>query len=128
MLNILGPMQDTRHGKYLGLLSIIGRSKTEVFAKMKEKVGRKLAGWKGKLLSIRGKEILIKAIAQVVPTYTISCFLIPKGLCEEIEGMIRKFWWGQRQEESKIAWVSWERMCKAKSNGGMGFVTSKPLT
>ena len=35
--------------------------------------------------------------------------------------MIRNFWWGQRQDESKIAWVSWEKMCKAKSKGGMGF-------
>jgi len=120
-LNILGPMQDTRHGKYLGLSSIIGRSKTEVFAEVKEKVRRKLVGWKGKLLSIGGKEILIKAVAQAVPTYTMSYFLILKGLCKEIEGMIRKFWWGQRQEESKIAWVSWEKMCKAKSNGGIGF-------
>ena len=92
-------MQDTRHGKYLGLSSIIGRSKTQVFAEVKEKDGSKLAGWKGKLLSIRGKEILIKVVAQAVPSYTMSCFLIPKGLCEEIEGMIRKFWWGQRQEE-----------------------------
>ena len=83
---------------------------------LKEKVGRKLAGWKGKLLSIGGREILIKAVAQVIPTYTMSSFLIPKGLCEEIEGMIRKFWWGQRQDESKIAWVSWEKMCRAKSN------------
>ena len=121
VLNILGPMQDIRHSKYLGLSSIIGRSKTKVFAKMKEKVGRKLAGWKGKLLSIGGKEILIKAVTQMVLTYTMSCFLIPKGLCEEIKGMIRKFWWGQRQEESKIVWVSWEKMCKSKSNGGMGF-------
>ena len=78
-------MQDTRHGKDLGLPSIIGRSKTEVFAEVKEKVGRKLAGWKGKLLFVRGKEILIKAVAQAVPTYTMSCFLIPKELCEEIE-------------------------------------------
>ena len=121
MLNILGPMQDTRHGKYLGLPPIIGRSKIEVFAELKEKVGRKLAGWKGKLLSIGGREILIKAMAQAVPTYTMSCFLILKGLYEEIEGMIRKFWWGQRQDESKIPWVSWEKMCRAKSNGGMGF-------
>ena len=103
VMDILGPMQDTRHGKYLGLPSIIGRSKTEVFAEVKEKVGRKLAGWKEKLLSIGGKEILIKVVAQAVPTYTMNCFLIPKGLCEEIEGMIRNFWWGQRKEEKKIA-------------------------
>ncbi|XP_050249071.1 uncharacterized protein LOC126696357 [Quercus robur] len=121
VLDILGPMQDTRHGKYLGLPSIIGRSKTEVFAEVKEKVGRKLARWKGKLLSIGGKEILIKAMVQAIPTYTMSCFLISKGLCEEIERMIRNFWWGQRKEEKKIAWVSWEKICKAKSDGGLGF-------
>ena len=55
VLNILGPMQDTRHSKYLGLPSIIGRSKTEVFAEVKEGVGRKLAGWNEKLLSIGRK-------------------------------------------------------------------------
>ena len=60
---ILGPMQDLRHSKHLGLPSFIGRSKKQVFAILKERVGRKLAGWKGKLLSMGGKEILIKAVA-----------------------------------------------------------------
>ena len=59
MIGILGPMQDTRHNKYLGLPSIIGRSKIEVFAEVKERVGKKLAGWKEKMLSIGGKEVLI---------------------------------------------------------------------
>ena len=62
VLEILGPMQDSRHGKYLGLSSIIGKSKNEVFAEIKERVGRKLAGWKEKLLFIGGREILIKAV------------------------------------------------------------------
>ena len=75
----------------------------------------------GKVIVHWRKEILIKAVAQAVPMYTMSCFLIPKGLCEETEGMIRKFWWGQSRKESKIAWVSWEKLCKSKSNGGMGF-------
>ena len=85
VIGILGPMQDTRHNKYLGLPSIIGRSKMEEFAEVKERVGKKLARWKEKMLSMGGKEVLIKAVAQVVPTYTMSCFFLPKGLCEEIE-------------------------------------------
>ena len=32
VLDMLGPTQDTRHKKYLGLPSIIGRSKVEIFA------------------------------------------------------------------------------------------------
>ena len=73
------------------------------------------------MLSMGGREILIKAVAQVIPTYTMSCFQLTKGLCGDLEGMMRRFWWGQRQQKSKIAWVSWKKMCKSKLKGGMGF-------
>ena len=117
-LDILGPMQDSRHSKYLGLPSIIGKSKIEVFVEIKERLGRKLFGWKEKILSIGGREVLIKVVAQAIPTYTISCFQLPKGLCDEIESMMKRFLWGQ---ESKVAWVSWKKLCKSKLKGGMGF-------
>ena len=121
ILEILGPMQDSQHSKYLGLPSIIGKSKNEVFAKIRERFGRKLAGLKEKLLSIGGREILIKAVTQAIPVYTMSCFQLPKGLCDDIEGMMRRFWWGQHGQESRIAWVSWKHLCKSKLKGGMGF-------
>ena len=35
--------------------------------------------------------------------------------------MMRNFWWGQKNQESKIAWISWRKMCKPKSLGGLGF-------
>ena len=117
-LDILGPMQDSRHSKYLGLPSIIGKSKIEGFVEIKERLGRKLFGWKEKILSIGGREVLIKVVAQAIPTYTMSCFQLPKGLCDEIESMMKRFLWGQ---ESKVAWVSWKKLCKSKLKGGMGF-------
>ena len=95
-------MQDSRHSKYLGLPSFIGRSKKQVFATLKERVGQKLASWKGKLLFMVVKEILIKAIAQAIPTYTISFFQLPQSLCEDLESMMRNFWWVQKQQESKM--------------------------
>ena len=95
-------MQNSRHTKYLGLPSLIGRSKKQVFEILKERVGKKLAGWKGKLLSMGGKEILIKAGALDIPTYTMSCFLLPQGLCDDMERMMKNFWWGQRQQETKL--------------------------
>ena len=51
-MEILRPMQDSRPNKYLGLPSVIGKSKNQVFAEIKEKVGKKLAGWKEKMLSM----------------------------------------------------------------------------
>ena len=99
----------------------MGKNKRNTFNEIKEKLHRKLAGWKEKLLSKARKEVLIKAVAQAIPTYTMNCFRLPDSLCEELTSMIRKFWWGQQKEEKRIAWLSWEKLCVPKSCGGMGF-------
>ena len=39
--------------------------------------------------------------------------------------MIRKFWWDQVKDENRIPWLSWDKMCEPKSNGGMGFKNLK---
>ena len=39
---------------------------------MKEKIAKKMSRWKEKMLSIGGREILRKAVAQAIPTYTMS--------------------------------------------------------
>lgn len=64
----------TQYYKYLGLPSVIGRSRMNTLAKIKQKVWKKIKTWKENLLSQRDKEILIKATALAIPTYTISCF------------------------------------------------------
>ena len=79
-----------------------------------------MQGWKEKLLSQAGKEIMIKAVIQSIPTYSMSVFRLPTSLCKDIEAMIRKFWWGQG-ENRKIYWVNWKTMCASKSVGGMRF-------
>ena len=35
--------------------------------------------------------------------------------------MMSKFWWGKKDREKKLAWVSWEKLCTPKLEGGMGF-------
>ena len=117
----LGVEEIWSYEKYLGLPSLVGRNKKSSFNYIKERVWRKLQGWEEKLLSQAGREILIKAVAQAIPTYSMNCFKLPIGLCNEIEGLIRKFWWGQRGDRRKIHWVRWEELCKPKSEGGMGF-------
>ena len=110
-----------QHEKYLGLPPLIGRSKKNAFNRIKDQVSRKVAIWKGKLLSNAGREILIKAVAQATPTYTMSCFKLPDSLCSELNSLMGRFWWGQKANERKLAWLSWEKLCSPKLEGGMGF-------
>lgn len=51
----------------------------------------------------------------------MSCFKLPIGLCHEIEMLIRKFLRGQRGEQRKIHWKSWELLYQPKNVGGMDF-------
>ena len=80
-----------QYEKYLGLPTLVGRAKKRSFIYLKERVWKKLQGWKEKLLSIAGREVLIKAVIQAIPTYTMSCFKLLKGLIKELEVLIRKF-------------------------------------
>lgn len=51
----------------------------------------------------------------------MSCFLIPKHICKNIEKKQRGFWWGQKEHEKKINWIRWEILRKNKNDGGLGF-------
>ena len=79
------------HEKYLGLPPLVGKGKRKDFNKIKDQVGRKIVGWKGKLLSNAGREILIKVVAQAMPTYMMSCFKLQDTLCKELNAMMSKF-------------------------------------
>ena len=66
------------HEKYLGLLSLVGRNKRNTFNDIKKKLAK--------------KEVLIKVVAQAIPTYTMSCFKLSDTLCDELTSLIRNFW------------------------------------
>lgn len=71
---ILGVKRTDSLGVYLGMPSQIGKNKRIAFSRIKGRVEKLLQWWKEKLFSLGGKEVLIKSVAQAVPTYTISCF------------------------------------------------------
>jgi hypothetical protein len=112
---------EARTEKYLGLPVYVGRSRTKTFVYLKDRVWKKIQGWNEKMLSKAGKDILIKACAQAIPTFAMSCFDLTKTLCDDISMMICRFWWAQQDKENKVHWLSWETLSKSKSEGGLGF-------
>ena len=89
--NYLEVPEVKEYEKYLGLPAVVGRKKKESLNFIKERIWSKLQGCKEKLLSQAGREILLKAVVQAIPTFAMSCFKLPGGLCDEIEALIRKF-------------------------------------
>lgn len=107
--------------KYLGLPSFLGKSKTETYSFIVEKTLGKLQGWKQKQMSQGGKEIMIKSVTQAIPVYAMSCFLLPKGLCDKLNSYVANYWWKGDPEARGIHWRSWDKMTRSKAEGGMGF-------
>ena len=58
--------------KYLGLPMVGGQSKVSTFKGLLERITNKVMGWKEKHISKAGREVLIKTVAQVIPTYSES--------------------------------------------------------
>jgi hypothetical protein len=85
--------------KYLGLPAMIGQSKKSIFHSLKARIVQRLQGWKEKFILRAGREILIKAMAQAIPTYAMNCFKLPKTWCEEINSLIARYWWGQKNAD-----------------------------
>jgi len=55
---------------YLGLPSFVGKSKIQSFGFIKDRVLKKINNSKVKYLSQAGKEVLLKAVIQAIPTYS----------------------------------------------------------
>ena len=73
------------------------------------------------LLSRAGIEVLIKVVAQSIPTCTMSVFQRPIKLCDKLDVICARFWWGHVDNERKIHWKSWDKLSISKKEGVMGF-------
>ena len=71
-------------------------------------------GWKEKLISKAGREILIKTIGQAIPTYSMSLFKLPNAICDKINSLLSNYWWGQTKDEKKICWINWKNCVKIR--------------
>lgn len=84
-------------------------------------MSERVQGWQTRFLSPAGKDVLLKSVALALPTYMMSCFLLPKTLCKKIVSIMSEFWWKNKKESKEIHWKSWEQLSKAKDRGGLGF-------
>jgi hypothetical protein len=52
---------------------------------VEETFQKKLSSWKGKLLSSRGRLVLINLMLSILPMFMMSFLRIPKGVSEKLD-------------------------------------------
>jgi hypothetical protein len=75
----------------------------------------------GEILVLSREGVLLKAVVQAIPTYSMSVFKLPKSLCKQLNSIMSNFWWHHNRESMGVTWMSWKWMGLAKQLGGMGF-------
>jgi hypothetical protein len=114
--------------RHLSLPLLFGKSKTATFSNILDKVQAKIEGWRSKTLSQAGKTVLVKVVASAIPSYAMSTFLLPDGLCHQLDRAFINFWWGFPKDKARnLSLKSWESLCLPKDQGGLGFRLMKEV-
>jgi hypothetical protein len=93
----------------------------EKYKTIKERLAKRFTNWVEKYMSMGAKEVLIKSVAQAIPTYIMGVFKLPMTMCEDITQMIRYFLCGEEKGQRKVHWLAWEKLIMPKCFGGLGF-------
>lgn len=111
---------STFEEKYLGLPTPEGRMSKGKCQNLQARLTKRIIAW-GDTLSLAGKETMIKAVAQAIPTYMMGVFKLPMSVCDDLNRMVRNFWWGSKEGKRKTHWMAWPKIQRQKQCGGLGF-------
>lgn len=113
--------ESKSHELYLGAPSFSLRNKRVQFGYLKERMLKKIKSWRHRHYTKGGKEVLIKAVLQAIPTFAMGCFRIPTSIHRELDMICARFLWESSPEKGGVHWKSWDGLCKPKEEGGLGF-------
>ncbi|KAL3637949.1 hypothetical protein CASFOL_018397 [Castilleja foliolosa] len=108
---------------FLGLKVGASFNRRRSWEEVENKLDTRIKSWEAKNLSFGGRIVLANAVLNAIPTYYLSIHRLPGGVCRKLRSKIRNFLWGGSSGGGrKISWVSWEKMCLEKDNGGLGII------
>jgi hypothetical protein len=89
--------------RYLGIPIHYRRLTIAEWKLVEERLQKCLSSWKGKLLSLGGRLVLINSVLTNMVLYTISFFLLPKGVLHKLDYYRSLFFWQGDSEKKKYS-------------------------
>jgi hypothetical protein len=87
--------------RYLGIPIHYRRLSLAEWKIIEERLKKRLSSWKGKLLSLGGRLILINSVLSNMVLHMISFFLLPKGVLHKLDYYRSRFFWQGDSEKKK---------------------------
>lgn len=109
VVRVLGVQNASFEEKYLGLPTPNRRMSKGRFKNIQEKFTKRFVMWCDHMAR-SGRKVLIKSIAQALPTYLMSVFRLPASTCNDLTRMVRNYWWGGEKGRRETHWRAWEKL------------------
>lgn len=91
------------------------------FQNLQTRLTKRLLQWGDGQLAQPRREVLIKSVAQALPTYIMRVFKVPFSVCDDLTRMVRNFYRGSAEGKRRVHWRGWDHLMQPKAKGGVGF-------
>ncbi|XP_050222272.1 uncharacterized protein LOC126672364 [Mercurialis annua] len=104
---------------YLGLPLSFKAANAKLWAPVMNNFPKKLSVWKGNLLYLARRLVLIKSVLSSLPVYFMCSFHTPKAVLLSLEQCMRKFLWGGSSSSLSFSKVAWHDVRLPRYLGGL---------
>jgi hypothetical protein len=118
--NLFGCGQGQFPMSYSGIPIYYWRLTLAEWKLVKEILQKRLSSWKGNLLSLGGRLILINLVLSNMVMHMILFFLLPKGVLHKLDYYRSRFFWQGDNKKKKYRLAKWSVVCSPKDQGGLG--------
>jgi hypothetical protein len=103
--------------RYLGIPMHFRKLSNRDWKVIEERFEKKLSAWKGKVLTVGGRLVLINSVLSSLPMFMMSFFELPKGVFKKLDYYKSRFFWQNDQHKKKYRLVKWDIICQPKQQG-----------
>ncbi|KAJ1272904.1 hypothetical protein BS78_06G238600 [Paspalum vaginatum] len=112
---------------YLGVPLHFDKLSREDLQPLVDKMLKRVAGWRGKLLSYGARLVLIKSCLASIPVYLLSFIKFPKWALKLLNTHMANCLWNDVEGNRKYHLANWESVAMCKDFGGTGVPNLRDL-